>query len=97
MSSKVQLTARTGAALYKSRQESAKVEAEPDKASEEAEPAPNADLRLIIEDTGEPGACVYTVLDRRTGRIVNQLPREEVLRLREQDDYAAGAVFKGEA
>jgi len=59
--------------------------------------AAQADLRLIIEEAGEPGRYVYTVVNRITGEIVSQLPREEVLRLREQSDYTAGAVFSGTA
>ncbi len=66
----------------------------PVEAADEAAPA---DLRLIIEETGEPGQYVYTVVDRRTGRIVSQLSREEVLRMRERASYAAGAVFDGMA
>jgi flagellar protein FlaG len=63
-------------------------------------PAPAAehsDLRLIIEESGEPGHYVYTIVDRRSGRIVSQLPRDEVLKLGERKTYSAGALFKGEA
>jgi flagellar protein FlaG len=56
-----------------------------------------ADLRLIIEEAGEPGNYVYTIVDQRTGRIVSQLPRDEVLRLRDQANYASGTVFNGKA
>ena len=56
-----------------------------------------ADLRLIIEETGEAGECVYTIVDRRTGRIVSRLSREELLRLREKSNYTAGTVFDGKA
>ena len=55
------------------------------------------DLRLIIEETGEAGECVYTIVDRRTGRIVSRLSREELLRLREKSNYTAGTVFDGKA
>jgi len=54
-----------------------------------------SDLRLIIEEEGE--GVVYTIVDRRTGKIVSRLSREEVLRLRQRSDYAAGAVFDGQA
>ncbi len=53
----------------------------------------DADLRLIIEETDEQGQYVYTIVDRRTGRVVSRLPRDEVLRLREKSDYSAGDVF----
>ena len=56
-----------------------------------------ADLRLIIEEAGPPGNYVYTIVDQRTGRIMSQLPRDELLRLREKPSYAAGAVFNGKA
>ena len=62
-----------------------------------AEPASHADVRLIIEEAAEPGRYIYTIIDRRSGRIISQLPRDEVLKLREQSDYAAGSLFKGEA
>jgi flagellar protein FlaG len=62
-----------------------------------ADVASQADLRLIIEEAGEPGRYVYTIVDRRSGRIISQHPRDEVLKLREQSAYAAGALFKGEA
>ena len=56
-----------------------------------------ADLRLIIEEAGEPGNYVYTIVDQRTGKIVSQLPRDEVIRLKEQANYASGSVFNGKA
>jgi flagellar protein FlaG len=59
--------------------------------------AEHADLRLIIEESGEPGRYVYTIVDRRSGRIVSQMPRDDVLKLGEQKTYSAGALFKGEA
>ena len=62
------------------------------------EPADQPDLRLIIEESEEEaGGFVYIIVDRRTGRIVSRLSREEVLRLREKSNYAAGAVFNGKA
>ena len=54
-----------------------------------------ADLRLIIEEAGETGQYVYTVVDRRTGKVISRLPRDEILRLREQAGYSAGTVFNG--
>jgi flagellar protein FlaG len=56
-----------------------------------------ADLRLIIEEAGAPGNYVYTIVDQRTGRIVSQLPRDEVLRLRDHASYASGSLFNGKA
>ncbi|HEY9233676.1 MULTISPECIES: hypothetical protein [Phenylobacterium] len=57
------------------------------------EEAPTPDLRLVIEDRGPHGGFVYKTIDRRTGEVVLQLPREEVLRLREAAGYEAGAVI----
>jgi len=53
-----------------------------------------ADLRLIIEDDLVAGSFVYKTVDRRTGKVVQQLPREQILALREAADYTAGAVIK---
>ena len=53
-----------------------------------------ADLRLIIEDDLVAGSFIYKTVDRRTGKVVHQLPREQILALREAADYTAGAVIK---
>jgi flagellar protein FlaG len=53
-----------------------------------------ADLRLVIEDDLVAGSFVYKTVDRRTGKVVQQLPREQILALREASDYTAGAVIK---
>ena len=58
-----------------------------------ASPDP-ADLRLIIEDDLIAGSFVYKTVDRNTGKVVQQLPREQILALREASDYTAGAVIK---
>jgi hypothetical protein len=55
-----------------------------------------ADLRLIIEES-DTGHYVYTVVDRRTGDVVSQAPREEVERLKDQPGYKAGDFFRGQA
>lgn len=53
----------------------------------------NADLRLIIEEDQASGKFVYKTLDRRTGEIVRQFPREQVMRLKDTVDYAPGDVI----
>ncbi|MBI5940155.1 MAG: hypothetical protein HY859_06990 [Caulobacterales bacterium] len=53
----------------------------------------NADLRLVIEEDQVSGTFVYKTLDRRTGEVVKQLPREEVVRLKETPDYEPGDVI----
>lgn len=57
------------------------------------DPAPqSADLRLVIEEDEQSGAIVYKTLDRRTGEVVRQLPREEVLRLKDDPTYDPGDI-----
>jgi flagellar protein FlaG len=56
-----------------------------------------ADLRLVIEDDDTAGSHLYKIIDSRTGAVVQQLEREEVLRLREAQSYAAGQVIKTRA
>lgn len=58
---------------------------------------PPADYRLVIEPDGTTGGFVYKTLDRATGEVVKQFPREEVLRLRDSPGYIAGQVFTTEA
>ena len=53
-----------------------------------------SDLRLVIEDDAKAGCFVYKTIDRRSGKIVQELPREQILKLREADSYVAGAVIK---
>ena len=56
-----------------------------------------ADLRLVIEEDQAAGTYVYKTIDRRTGEVVKQLPREEVLRMREDRTYRRGAVIDAKA
>jgi len=53
-----------------------------------------ADLRLVIEEDRASGLFIYKTIDRRTGDVVQQLPREEVVRMHQAEDYAAGAIIK---
>lgn len=53
----------------------------------------NADLRLVIEEDQQSGTFIYKTLDRRTGEVVKQLPREEVVRLKETPSYEPGDVI----
>lgn len=52
-----------------------------------------ARYRLVIEQGAAKGAFIYKILDRETGEVIRQLPREEVARLGGRTDYAAGAVI----
>jgi flagellar protein FlaG len=61
----------------------------------EPPPSVDPDLRLVIEEQGE--TFVYKTVDRRTGEVVQQLPREEVVRMREAEAYAVGDVISTQA
>jgi flagellar protein FlaG len=58
---------------------------------------PQVDLRLVIELDEASGSYVYKTIDRRTGEVVSQFPREEILHLREEGKYAAGDVIRAKA
>lgn len=51
----------------------------------------NSRLRLTIEATPD-GRFIYKVLDRVTGEVIRQLPREEVERLNADPTYRGGKV-----
>ena len=55
------------------------------------------DFRLVIEEDPATGSFVYKTLDRRTGEVVNQYPREQVLRLKDAQNYAPGKVFNSQS
>jgi len=52
-----------------------------------------ARYRLVIEQGSSAGSFVYKTLDRETGEVVRQLPSEEVMQMRQRDDYGVGAVI----
>ena len=51
-------------------------------------------LRLVIEEGQANGSYVYKTVDRLTGEVIAQIPREDVLRLKHEADYAAGDVIR---
>ena len=51
-----------------------------------------ADLRLVIEEDKAAGTYVYKTVDSRTGKVVQQIPREQLLRMREAWSYQPGSV-----
>jgi flagellar protein FlaG len=61
------------------------------RAAQEAERA--ARYRLVIEEGPSQGSFVYKTLDRLTGEVVRQFPREEVVQLMSDETYSAGAVI----
>lgn len=62
------------------------------KAAGKSPAAEAAELRLVIEEDKTSGSYVYKTVDVRTGTVVQQIPREEVLRLKEASGYQPGAV-----
>ncbi|HEX7741841.1 MAG TPA: hypothetical protein VF442_05335 [Sphingobium sp.] len=55
------------------------------------------DMRLVIEEDQASGSFVYKTINRMTGEVLQQFPRAEILKLREEAQYAAGSVIKTEA
>lgn len=66
--------------------------------ADRAAPGPDpVDMRLVIEEDKASNSYVYKTVNRLTGEIIQQLPREQVLQLREQLDYEAGDVVRTKA
>ena len=68
-----------------------------DPALDPSEAVDPGDLRLIIEDDEVDGVLFYKIIDGRTGVVVQRLPREQVLSLRDEKNYVAGQVIKTRA
>jgi flagellar protein FlaG len=73
------------------------VPAQPTSPSTKSNAPTAADLRLVIEEDEAAGCFVYKTVDWRTGEVVQQLPREQLVKLREADNYAVGDVIKTSA
>jgi len=56
-----------------------------------------ADLRLVIEEDKASGSYVYKTVNRLTGEVIQQLPRDQVLKMRDQVDYEVGQVVRAKA
>ena len=60
-------------------------------------PAPqtdnDSDLRLVIEDDKAAGSYVYVTINSVTGKVVSQIPREQLLKMREDPDYRPGTII----
>ena len=50
------------------------------------------DLRLVIEEDKAAGSYVYKTVDPRTGKVISQIPREELLRIRDTAGYSPGSI-----
>ena len=59
-----------------------------------AVPKEEVDLRLVIEEDLAAQSYVYKTINSRTGEVVQQYPRDEVLRMREDANYHAGGVIR---
>lgn len=96
MTSKVASSASTSRAGFSTVARRAN-EIAPLRSTTESEASQEADLRLVIEEGAEPGQLIYTIIDRRTGRVISRRARDEVLRLREDQTYTAGKLFDSKA
>jgi hypothetical protein len=54
---------------------------------------PELSQRLLIQESEELGVFIYTVIDRSTGQVVTQIPRESLSEIARQSDYSAGQVI----
>ena len=66
-------------------------------ASHAAQSPDPVDMRLVIEEDKASNSYVYKTINRLTGEVIQQLPREDVLQLREQLDYEAGDMIRAKA
>lgn len=55
------------------------------------------DLRLVIEEDSASGSYIYKQVNRLTGEVLMQFPRDEILKMHEQIDYEAGSVIRTKA
>ncbi|QQQ20168.1 hypothetical protein JIP62_04860 [Brevundimonas vitis] len=48
--------------------------------------------RLVIEEGSRPGSFIYKTLDRVTGEVVRQLPREQIVEALSAGHYTPGSA-----
>ena len=90
----------TDAALSQKPEPAREPEAAPAKpVTQKAPPAapPNSDLRMSIERDKDNAFYVYRLVDRTTGKVVVELPRDQVRDLAADPAYEAGAVVSTKA
>lgn len=64
------------------------------KGSKSAENAERASrYRLVIEEGPQAGSFIYKTMDRVTGEVIRQFPREQVVKMMQSERYDAGAVI----
>ena len=66
-------------------------------ANRAAQSSDPVDMRLVIEEDKAANSYVYKTVNRLTDEVIQQLPREQVLQLRQQLDYEAGDVVRTKA
>ncbi len=67
------------------------------KAASQAQSSDPVDMRLVIEEDKTSGSYVYKTVNRLTGEVIQQLPRDQLLKLRDQVAYEAGDVVRTKA
>ena len=73
------------------------IEREPKKAKLIGKPPLDAAQRLVIREGLEDGLFIYTILDRASGQVMVQIPREELSNFAARPDYEAGQVIDTKA
>lgn len=68
------------------------IDREPKKARTIGKPDSDAGQRLVIREGTEDGFFIYTILDRASGQVMAQIPREEAAAMAARPDYEAGQV-----
>ncbi len=58
------------------------------------EQSPDYQLRLTMDKDPKTGDWVYKAIDRYTGEVVKQLPRQDLLNMKDSGSYQAGSVIK---
>jgi hypothetical protein len=68
------------------------IDRQPNKTRAIGKPDNDADQRLMIREATEDGLFIYTILDRATGQVMAQIPREDAANFAARPDYEAGQV-----
>ena len=62
-----------------------------------SEPTPenlSPDLRLVIEEDVATKTYVYKTINRVTGEVLQQFPRDQVLKMKGESDYRPGKIVR---
>ena len=57
-------------------------------------PPPEYALRLTVDKDPKTGEWIYKAINRYTGEVVRQLPRQSLLDMRKSSSYQSGSVIK---